>query len=108
MLEKFFGPKNIVPGFKEDPDMEKIVNEYIDLCRKAYGYTHDGEDDTAQEFTNQAKEMEVKFGQQMYNYLKPYIDAGSADISVQDVPISEHNRWQTANTLQKVFENNEK
>lgn len=119
MLERFFGGnkeekteksaakerKPIVPDFQEDPEMEKVIHEYINACRDRFGHTHDGDMDKANEAGERAKKIESNFGEKMRIYLKPYMEK---EVDWTEVPNKELDRWQTAGVLKNLDQENEK
>ena len=94
--------RELAPGFQADPEMENIVNGYIEVLRRRYGYTMDGTKEDIERENKKAKEIEDQYGERMRSYLKPYIDIEGEKIPAYNVPRSEHNRWQTANTLKAM------
>ena len=94
--------QELAPGFQIDPEMEDIVNRYIEVLRRRYGYTMDGTKEDLDRENKKAKEIEDQYGEKMRSYLKPYIDIEGEKIPAYNVPRSEHDRWQTANTLKAM------
>ncbi|HLD61693.1 MAG TPA: hypothetical protein VI998_01840 [Patescibacteria group bacterium] len=107
-VEQKYQPKFLVPEFQEDPEMESVIKEYIEILRARFGYMHDGMMEEVNEADAKAKTIEDKYGEKMRAYLRPYIEIGIEKIPAYNVPKSEHNRWQTASTLKAVDKRSKK